>query len=85
MLERVAGMLDDVCVTFFVRMMFDRNQNILPTKNVRQKSSNMSATYVLILLDQQMLFNIVRTCKEVICKKPKHTKHYQTLYFLTCT
>ena len=44
MLERVAGMLDDVSLTFFVEMMFDRNQNILLTKNVRQTSSNMPAT-----------------------------------------
>ena len=35
MLERVAGALE---------MMFDRNQNILLTKNVSQKSSNMPVT-----------------------------------------
>ena len=42
MLERVAGMLDDlIYLTFFV---FDRNQDILLTKNARQTSSNMPAT-----------------------------------------
>ena len=44
MLERVAGMLDDVSLTFLLEMMFDRNQNILLTKNVRPTSSNMPAT-----------------------------------------
>ena len=61
MLERVAGMLDDVSLTFLLEMMFDRNQNILLTKNVTQTSSNMPATRSN-LLDQQMLYIIVRTC-----------------------
>ena len=39
MLERVAGMSDDVSLTFFLEIMFDRNQNILLTKK-----SNMPAT-----------------------------------------
>ena len=53
MLERVAGMLDYVCRTFFVRN--DRNQNILLTKNVSRTSYNMPAAHVT-------LYNIVRTC-----------------------
>ena len=44
MLERVADMLDDVCLTFLLETMFDRNQNVLLTKNVSQTSSNMPAT-----------------------------------------
>ena len=40
MLECVAGMLDDVCLTFFVK----------------------PRLHVLTLLDQQMLYNNVRTC-----------------------
>ena len=42
MLKRLAGMLDYVCLTFFVRN--DRNQNILLTKRVSQTSYNMPAT-----------------------------------------
>ena len=44
MLERVAGMLDDVCLTFLLEECFDFDQTSFLTKNVRQTSSNMSAT-----------------------------------------
>ena len=44
MLERVASMLDDVCLTFFVRRCFDSDQTSCLTKNVRQTSSNRPAT-----------------------------------------
>ena len=41
--------------------MFDRNQNIVLTKNVGQTSSNMLATCFNID-EQKMLYNNVRTC-----------------------
>ena len=44
MLERVAGMLDDVCLTFLLEECFDFDQTSILTKNVGQTSSNMPAT-----------------------------------------
>ena len=44
MLERVAGMLDDVRLTFLLEECFDFDQTSFLTKNVSQTSSNMPAT-----------------------------------------
>ena len=44
MLERVAGILDDVCLHFLLEECFDFDQTSFLTKNVRQTSSNMPAS-----------------------------------------
>ena len=61
MLERVAGVLDDVCLTFLLEEYFDFDQTSFLTKNVRQTSSNTPATRSNIVRPT-MLYNNVRTC-----------------------
>ena len=67
MLERVAGMLDDVWLTFFVWRTFWFRSNIVSNKKKMLDKRHLTCRlHVLILLNQQMLYNNVRTCSRAL-------------------
>ena len=67
MLERVAGILDDVWLTFFVRRMFDFDQTFFQQKML-VKHHPTCRPHVLTLLNQQMLYNSFKTRSRGICQ-----------------